>query len=162
MVDGYALIAINEDGSKSTCVERSVFDVRLENLEFYQLEDQLTPDGLKDCLVMVFFKYKSVRSSGWEYVEYEDRFFPVSHVVVQDGYKEFWREQISIEVTYNGYKDYPSDDMTEEEEQWTDEMIEEWETLYNEDFKVHPKWSKENKKDREDEANVQLLMNIIQ
>lgn len=161
MINGYALIAINKDGSKSMCREHQVFDVRLQDLELYHIEDELTPNELKDCLVMVFFKYESVRSGGWEYVEYEDCLIPVSHTVIQNNYRDFWREQISIQVTCHGYKDFPSVETTKDDEKWADEMIEEWESLYDEDFEVHPRWKKENKEDREDEINAKLLMDIF-
>jgi hypothetical protein len=149
-IDGYAIIAI--DKHKSFCIDHHVFDVRLQDLEFYELEDMLTPNDLEDCLVMVFFTYKSIRSGGWEYEEYEDCFIPVSHTVIQENYKEFWREQISIQVTSRGYEEFPSTNITENNA-WHNEVIEDWETLYGEDFVIHPKWIKK-KEDKCDDWDV--------
>lgn len=163
MIDGYAMIAINEDGTKAICTDSHVYDIRLQDLEFYHLEDELTPDDLVNCLVMVFFKYQSIKIDGgwWGTDEYEDCYNYVNHVVIQDNYKEFWREQISIRVTIHGYEEYPSINMSEEEEQWANEMIEEWESLYNDEFTIHPKWIKENEKNRQDDTDVELLLDVI-
>jgi hypothetical protein len=156
MIDGIVMIAIDVDGNKSFCKSKEFYDVRLEDLEMYDIEDQLTPNDLKDCLVAVFFKYTSVCTSGgwWGGDEYEDCFDIVNHVVIQNNYKEFWREQISIEITSHGYREYPWVDEPKEfsmnimdDKEWAEEIIEEWETLYDEDFTVHPKWAKKDNKE---------------
>lgn len=149
-IDGYAILAVNEDGTKSFVVEHRSHDDRLQNYLQWgdmNLEEELLPDGLRDCLVMVFFSYSSVRSGCWEYIEYEDILTIQQHVIMQENYKEFWREQISFTITYDGHLEYPRefDSEDKELESWANELIEEWEMLYDDDFTINSKYFKKNK-----------------
>jgi hypothetical protein len=149
-IDGYAILVVNENGTKSYVVDHNSHDNRLQHCLQWgdmNLEEELLPDGLNDCLVMVFFNYTSVRSSCWEYDEYEDILTIQQHVVMQESYKEFWREQISFTITYDGHRECPREfeDKDKEVENWVDELIEEWEELYDEEFILHKKYEHKNK-----------------
>jgi len=68
---------------------------------------------------------------------------------MQENYKEFWREQISFTITYDGHREHPREFEDKDEENWINELIEEWETLYDDDFTINSKYNKKNKDNHE-------------
>lgn len=141
-IDGYATLAINEKGDKARVVSHFSHDARLEtHLEWTELgmEEVLIPNGLSDCLVMVFFSYHAFQSGGWEYTEWEEALNIENHVVIQEKYKEFERLQISFMVSYDGLSEYPRE-FDDQEKEWFDEIIEDWQMLHDEDFTISERY----------------------
>jgi len=156
-MDGYALISIDTTGEKAFVKLVDSHDERLrEYFGSYRsdlnLEDHFLgqlPDGLNDTLLMVFFTYRSVACGGWEDVnsEYEDVFNLEQYVIMERNYKEFWREQISYILTSGGIVEYPNSNLYSIEDvnfinEFADEVIEDWELFYEENFTVCDRYQK--------------------
>lgn len=164
--DGYAVLAVNETGDKAHIVDYRSHDYRLQELvqwDDMHMEECLLPDGISDCLVMVFFTYHSYPDGGWEapHSEYAEELNIQHYVIMQENYKEFWREQISYYITYDGIKEYPRE-FDKQEEEWFDEDIENWEVLYDDDFNLHPRYESKSKKQKElNDQSSGFLNNFI-
>jgi hypothetical protein len=141
MIDGYATLVVNVKGDRSRVVDRVCQDERLKNVcwEDMELAEQMLPDGLSNCLVMVFFSYKSVPCGSWEYglhSEYEEVIDIEKFVVMRDNYKAFEHRQISRIITWEGTAEYPRE-FDEKEKGWFDVMIEDWQLLHDEEFTIY-------------------------
>lgn len=146
-IDGYAILAVDEKGDKAVVKDYCSHDERLHQLVQWgdmSMEEVLLPDGLSDCLVMVFFSYHSYPDGPWEapHSEYAEDLNIEQFVIMQSNYKEFEREQISFLITHDGYVEYPRQ-FEDDEEQWMNELIEEWEMLHDADFEVHPRYKRQ-------------------
>lgn len=134
MADGYVLLEVTTEGEFRVQGEQvNWFDFRLQDVCFFDAEglDQLVsqlPD-LKDCLVMVTFDYECKCSRDWEGgFDCDEEFFVTSHYIVKEGYKEFYRELITVELeSFNDFN-------TEAKEDFYDTVIADWEEFYDEDF----------------------------
>lgn len=145
MADGYVLLEVSEDRrTKIKDAEINWIDLKLEmaDVDFEASEglEQLTeqlPSDIRDALVLVAFRYR-VESSydSWSgATEYEDFYDAESFLVVKEGYKEFYRGQVEVElnVGINGHENINS---TEFAKDYYKELVAEWEEFYNEDFKT--------------------------
>jgi hypothetical protein len=134
MADGYVLLEINTEGDFRVQGDQvHWFDFRLQDVCFSDAEgeDQLynqLPVGLRDCLVMVMFDYKCNCSRDWagDY-DCDEEFIVSSHYIVKEGYKEFYRELVTVEL--ESFNDFGS----EKEEYYLD-VVGDWEEFYDEDF----------------------------
>lgn len=151
-IDGWVTIEINTEG-KLRLKDFESPDARLEQymvdsvgLDYMHFEDAFEHvegiRGLKDCLIMVFWNYQSVESRGFDYVDYEDVINYVSHVVIQENYKEFYKSQVSFELAevgitmLDGELIFPWSVPDKIDEEYYNTIIERWETLYDEEFKI--------------------------
>lgn len=144
-IDGFAILAVNEKGDKAVVKDRKSHDERLEDRvqwDDMDIEEFLLPSGVADCLVMVFFSYRSFPDGPWEapHSEYSEELNIEHYVVMQKDYKEFERLQISYLVTSDGYEDYPRE-LDDTDADWINGIIEDWELLHDEDFVVHEKYA---------------------
>lgn len=149
MIDGYALIEINTKG-EARAKEHTFLDIRLDgHVSFEDSEgaDQLhqeLPKELNDVLVMVFFKYTCHTSQGYEGEwDCEELFTVESFTVMKSNYKEFYREMVTEElnVGIRGFENIdamPDDESTDfgscTNKNYYKELLEDWETFYDEDF----------------------------
>jgi hypothetical protein len=141
MADGYAVIEINTKG-KGRIQEVQFFDIRLTTFDFdsnYILEELMNqlPEGINDVLIMALFNYKSESSyDSWSgATEYEDSFLLESHNSVKTNYKEFSREQLTLELECEspfGFMD------SLEDIKYRENLKAEWEEFYDEDFVPTP------------------------
>ncbi|MDA1675737.1 hypothetical protein [Bacillus cereus group sp. TH152-1LC] len=158
-VCGYALIEIDDTGKKARMKEFRAIDGRLQDYlnDYYQNEgighdgagelQQQLPQDLKDVLVLVTFNYTSIPAGPWEapHSEYEDVFSVVNHTVMQWNYKEFFRKQVTHDITLEGHI---QGNTVEEilsllkvestnlivDVNWAEELVESWELFYDEDL----------------------------
>lgn len=110
MIHGYATLAINLDGTTAHVFDRKCHDARMEhNIEWgdIPLHELLIPVDTADCLAMVFFSYESIPSFNGESTDYDDDVVIENFVIMQPRFKEFWRSQISLMVTYDGKTHFP-------------------------------------------------------
>lgn len=138
-IDGYALVEVNLEG-ETKLKKVSFMDIQLEHCDFDEEDmlDQLTcalSKETKDVLIMMFFKYQSVRYDYHEGFDYEDTFFTESQTIMQTNYKDFYYKQVCLEVgVVDGVLDQPGDN-------YYKELVAEYEEFYDEDFK----WEDPNK-----------------
>ncbi|QIW88797.1 hypothetical protein P59_200 [Bacillus phage P59] len=142
MADGQVFIEVNTEGAMRVMTSETLggvhfFDIRLTCLdiddEFIrdEMEGQL-PEGLKDVLIMCLFKYKSVSSGGYWDIEYEDSFELEHFAVAITDYKEFYRLQVTEELSCKDFGPGPDD-------RYYDDLVADWEEFYDEDFKPFEK-----------------------
>lgn len=145
MTDGFALIEINTKGEARLKEENGLhwFDFRLEQVCFDDAEgtEQLAyqlPNNLKDALVLVTFDYVCNCSRGWEGdYDCEELFNVVSHTVVKENYKEFYREMITedLNVGIGGIENLDSiPENFWKDKRYYQDLIASWEEFYDEDF----------------------------
>lgn len=137
MQDGYALIEFNTEGQGRVKdfewldIRLTVLDVDAEDI-WEQLEGQF-PSGIKDILVMAAFKYLSEECGDGFSVEYEDVFFLESHFIMKNNYKEFYRIQVTEQLKFKK-DDYSADVIIEANERHYNEIVQDWEEFYEEEF----------------------------
>lgn len=149
MVDGYVLVEVSDKG-KIRVKDNEVFffDLRLER-SFdddeicQQIIDSFSFDET-NVLIMVFFNYKSEEffsTSGTE-GGFEHLFIIESTKVIQKNYKDFYRKSIEhiVQSDIGGFEyiDHYKDEFSfnEENDNFYKEIIKDWESLYDESFKV--------------------------
>lgn len=135
-IDGYAILAVNEKGDKAQVRDHHSHDYKLQEYaewSYMNMEETLLPDGLSDCLVMVFFTHTAHSIFDGEYTEWEEELDIQNHVVMQADYKRFEQKQITGIVTFDGCAEYPRE-FSEEEKEWFDTLIEDWQLLHDEEF----------------------------
>lgn len=179
VADGYGIVLINEVGNKALTKELNAFDLHLTNyfgegdcFEFFAncvLEYRSETD-VKDCLVMVKFRYVTYQSSTLDGIEYDEDFIIEEVHLLKAGYKEFWRDQLSMELTQDGHQFGTVDELIKEDEQDEqdevhkvfghyeqdlEEEVESWELLYDEALVLSERYqSKENYKNHQ--LSIQL------
>jgi hypothetical protein len=138
---GFVLIEINTVGQARMNDNDEVnwVDFRLQDVLFHdaegveQLHGQL-PEDLKDCKVLVVFDYVCNCSRDyWGEYDCEELFNIVNYTVVQDNYKEFYREQVTDVIGYDigGLKSL--DEMPDGDNYYKN-LVADWEEFYDEDF----------------------------
>ncbi len=152
-IDGMAILGIHPSGKAAGCIEYKAFDFRNHNYLtdcFYddeaveQLLNQL-PEGLSNCIVVTFFTMNWNSTPTWEEPhDGEMEYNLVSHTVVHWDYKESYRHDLSVEVTFDGQIAYPLPEggagpyKSPDDEEYKQVLndIAEWEEFFDEDFSL--------------------------
>lgn len=144
MADGMAILEINEKG-EGRLKDLIWFDFRLESICFgdaegtEQLVDQL-PKETKNVLVLVVFDYVSNYSRDyWGEHDCEEFFNIVSHQLLKEDYKEFYRQMVTrkLNLSRKGYENdicIIDEDITLKDDNYCKELVSEWEEFYDEEF----------------------------
>jgi hypothetical protein len=142
MADGQVLIEVNTEGEMRVMASEHLggvhfFDIRLTCLDVDndfirdEMEGQL-PEGLKDVLIMCLFNYKCIGDGGYYGDDYEDSFELEHFAIVRTDYKEFYRMQVTEELSYKDFGPGPDNGYYED-------LVADWEEFYDEDFEPYKK-----------------------
>jgi len=134
LADGHVLIEVNNE-RKARLKENVWYDIRLmsENLEdsegCEQLLDQIKEDVSNTLLLVVFDFHCHCTRDYWGEYDCEYIYNVASYTVVKNDYKEFYREQVSLELDMieNGNIEF-------REGCYYSGLISEWEEFYDEEF----------------------------
>lgn len=166
MADGHVELEINEQG-EARVKEVNYLDIRLTCLDIEhddiasQLSAQL-PQEMKDVLMLAVIKVEFLMSHHWEYgtecdgVDIE----LLSHSILKENYKEFYREMVTEEVKLVAILDGSDvvfhEDIERDDRMYYNNLIGDWEEFYDEDFKPFQKQiiAMDDKK-----INLQALLN---
>jgi len=144
MADGYVELEFNEQG-EARVKEVNYLDLRLtcSDIEHEDIASQLAfqlPKELKDALVLAVIKVDFLMSHHWEYgVECDGvNIHLLSHTVLKENYKEFYREMVTEEVklvaTFEDSDVIFRDDVDDQDRMYYKNLIADWEEFYDEDF----------------------------
>ena len=150
-IDGYVTAIVSEGGERGKIKDIVWFDFQLQDcmddscVEEDMLETLLgsLPKEMYNSYVFATFQYSSVKSECWEYTEYEDVFSMLEMKSLKPDYKDVWKEQLVNQLTFGGHQFGTLEEIFQLEEEkgyeaYAKEEIEEWETVYDEEF-VMPK-----------------------
>lgn len=140
MVDGLAMIEISDLG-EYRLKSLEWLDFRLNYIAFEsehidglgQLVEQL-PE-INDVLVLVSFKHNSqmVCTNDGDF-DSEEKFTIVHYQVLKTAYKAFYRQMVTEQLTTNPNAPYVVPSITDTKQYSVEELIAEWESLYDEAF----------------------------
>lgn len=155
-IDGYVTAIVSEDGERGKIKEIVWFDFRLQDcMDDSCVEDDILetllgsiPKEMYNSYVFATFQYSSVKNECWEYVEYEDVFSMVEMKSLKPNYKEWWKEQLVTQLTFDGHRLGTIEEIFQMESEegydhYAKEEVEDWETVYDEEFIIPKQYKNE-------------------